>query len=419
MRTTLLRAMTVLTLSAAVTATSMSTATAASAEPASDVRRDAAISTTGDSPTRAARVSLGLPTGVRVIADESGMWVYATPHCSLSKTCTGWIEIPGTGIQIKEANTAPGRFVPWPSSWREGQTVSGGFVRSSGRDVFGYLWYTNGSTPLGSITRPYAVRSITARLASKDDSTRSATITGTATPGASIYRGATEVARVDQWGSWSTTVRDLPIGSSTLTFTQWIGNDRHGSADVTVSFAGQFTPVTVTGPASVNPGVVNTIRGKATPDATFQVVDDDGSVIVPGGPFRVDSSGNWSFDHLVPSGSTEFRFTIVQSAWGQSDTSDPFTLPADTLRDVTVDTVSVRDGVANTFTGTATPGATYRVLNVSDNEIVAGGPFRIDESGKWSFDRVVSRGATEFRFKLEQDPGGRNERSRLFTIPVA
>lgn len=407
---------TALLLTAAVLA-GATPSTAAPADPTSgtqDTLRDGPAPTT----TQQARGSFGSPVNVSVSTDEFGMYVYATPVCSGWKSCRSWFVVPEWNIDVKDVTTTGGYFVPWPSGWREGKSVTSGFVRSYGRDIFGTGWYSKTTTSLGTITRPYAARGITARLTGQDDQARTATISGTATPNAEIKRNGILVARADQWGSWSTTVRDLPLGTSTLWFDQYIDGRYHDRAQVTVTIAGEIVPATVTGPPSVNPGVENTITGRATPGATFQVVDADGEVIVPGGPFQVDAAGRWSFSHLVPAGTTEFRFAIQQTAWGKPVTSELFTLPADTMRPVTVTTTNVRDGVSNTFRGTGTPGATYRVLNVSNNEIVSGGPFSVDEHGSWAFDRVVSRGAKEFRFKLEQTKGQDTDRSRLFTIPA-
>ncbi len=376
---------------------------------------DGAVATT---PAKQPRGSFGLPVNVSVSTNETGMYVYATPVCyGAWKSCRSWFTIPGWGIDVKDVTTTGGYFVRWPSNWREGQSVTTGSVASYGRNLFGFGYYGS-STSLGTITRPYAARAITARLTSQNDQARTATIGGTATPNAEIKRNGIVVDRADQWGSWSATIRDLPIGTSTLSFDQYIDGRYRDRASVTVTIAGEVVPAKVTEPASVQPGAVNTIKGTATPGATFEVVDGAGVVIVPGGPFAVDGQGKWSFDHLVPAGATEFRFAIRQTAWGTPVTSEVFTLPADTMQPATVTTSTVHDGVSNTFRGTGTPGATYRVLNVSNNEIVAGGPFSVDEHGAWTFDRVVSRGAKEFRFKIEQTKGDDTDRSRLFTIPA-
>lgn len=303
------------------------TAVFAGAAPSNAVEHD--LPTTAAQQTRG---SLGVPGNVSVSTNESGMTVYASPVCTgwgLWKSCRSWFVIPGYGIDKKDVTTTGGYFVPWPSSWREGQSVTSGYVSSYGRTILGS--YYGPSASLGTITRPYAARGITARVTSQNDQARTATVSGTATPGAQIKRNGAVVALVDQWGSWNTTVGGLSIGSNTLSFDQYIDGRYRDSASATVTIAGEIVPATVTGPASVAPGVENTITGTATPNATFQVVDAAGTVIVPGGPFTVDGAGKWSFRHLVPAGATEFQFAIQQTAWGKPVTSELFTLPADTV----------------------------------------------------------------------------------------
>lgn len=121
--------------------------------------------------------------------------------------------------------------------------------------------------------------------------------------------------------------------------------------------------------------------------------------------------GTWSFPAHVPLATLEYGFAIRQSAFGRTETSDRFTVPADTFRDVTVDPTPVSAGAVNAFNGTATPGAEYRVVNTSGTEIVTGGPFSLDERGRWTFRRVVSNGATEFRFVIEQATIGSSHRA--------
>nr|GLK32058.1 hypothetical protein GCM10017610_23430 [Curtobacterium pusillum] len=511
---------------------------------------------------------MSVPVNVRVTTSESGFTVYATPRCSGVKSCSSWIHFPG--IDEKEKSTTNGYFIRW-GDWQEG-TSRTGHVHTYARDIFGYGWYTNGSTSLGVVTRPYTARPITARLYGQDDELRSVTIVGTATPTATIRRGGVVVAAADRNGNWSTAVNGLPVGTSTLTFQQYVGETYRDQVSVSVTFrernllagvsganttvvagsvatvyghlraladvttplsratvqlsapagstfadvpstirgeyrtspsgawtpfasddlhngsvstdgrtatfdwvptrsdwtlrAGtelrfgitvrasesasgngsfrmtavgsapqgafdatgatpvtfeqpQLSPVSVTEPTTVTPDASNRFGGTATPGATFEVVDGSGTVIVPGGPFLVGPDGRWTFEHVVPTGSTEFRFAVRQTAFGKTETSRVFTIPADTLHEVRVTTTSVRAGEENTFVGTATPGATYRVLNAWGTEIVAGGPFTIDGYGRWVFDRVVSKGAKEFSFKLEIEKAGRTVTSPLFTIPAA
>jgi hypothetical protein len=528
----------------------------------------------GSSPTpsKDARFkSLAPPYNMSVTTSETGFTVYATPSCSGYSTCRTWFAITEMAIDHKDVTTTNGYFVPWPSTWVQGRTIDTGLAHSYGRDILGWGYSSAKFAWLPPITRPFAERGLTARLTRQDDSTRTAYISGTASPWAVIRRNGVDVAAADGNGSWSTSVAGLPLGTSTLTFEQFINNAVKDRASVSVTFTakdlftgvtgetttlpagtetivdgqlraisdvsapltgakvvftapqgttfpadlstvrgqyraatgggwkdfasdnlvdgvvsadgrtatftwttpadgwslpsgtdvrfgvpvtnpgtapgdGQLTmtavgsapggsfdtaattpvriesgaldPVTVTAPATVSPGEANVFTGTGTPGATFQVVNASGTVIVPGGPFTIADDGTWTFTRVVSAGAQDFRFAVQQTAFGKTETSALFTIPADTMRDVTVATTSAKAGRTNTFEGTATPGASYRVLNVSGTEIVSGGPFSVDRSGRWTFDRVVSTGATEFRFKLEQRLGDATTTSRLVSVPV-
>lgn len=85
---------------------------------------------------------------------------------------------------------------------------------------------------------------------------------------------------------------------------------------------------------------------------------------------------------------------------------------------VTVATKSVSAGISNHFTGTATPGATIRVLNAHGTQIVPG-THEVDTDGNWSFDRILSKGATKFDFVIEQTINGTPTTSDLFSLTAS
>ncbi|WP_418516456.1 hypothetical protein ACNUCX_02630 [Curtobacterium flaccumfaciens pv. flaccumfaciens] len=271
------------------------------------------------------------------------------------------------------------------------------------------------STTIGT-----SVVDLTAEVASVDNEARSAVVTGTATPGADISIGD-ETAKADATtGAWSITVDDLEVGDNTLVVVQKINDREIDRKTVTATVEGrtELAPITLSGPASVTPGRSNTFTGTAEPGATFRVLNVSGTQIVPG-TFEVGADGRWSFDRVVSNGASNFRFVIEQTKNGQVAKSELFTVNASALAPVTVTTpAAVRPGVSNTFTGTAEPGATFRVLNVSGTQIVPG-TFEVNAQGNWTFNRVVSAGASNFRFVIEQTKNGQTEKSELFTINAA
>ncbi|MEV7761604.1 hypothetical protein [Curtobacterium flaccumfaciens] len=271
-----------------------------------------------------------------------------------------------------------------------------------------------------STTVGTSVVDLTAEVSSVDNEARSAVVTGTATPGADISIGD-ETAKADATtGAWSITVGDLEVGDNALVVIQKINDREIDRKTVTATVEGrtELAPITLSGPASVTPGRSNTFNGTAEPGATFRVLNVSGTQIVPG-TFEVGADGRWSFDRVVSNGASNFRFVIEQTKNGHTEKSELFTINASALAPVTVTTpAAVRPGLTNTFTGTAEPGATFRVLNVSGTQIVPG-TFEVDAQGNWSFNRVVSNGASNFRFVIEQTKNGQTEKSELFTINAA
>ncbi|QSB24068.1 hypothetical protein [Curtobacterium sp. 24E2] len=274
-----------------------------------------------------------------------------------------------------------------------------------------------GSFNATSTTETTVAVPLTAEVESVDNDAQSAVISGTATKGAEVSIGEQRTTVDTTTGRWSLTVTGLEDGDNDLLVIQKVNGtevDRK-TVTATVTRDTELAPITLTGPASVTPGRSNTFTGTGEPGATYRVLNVSGSQIVPG-THEIDADGNWSFDRVVSNGAANFRFVIEQTKNGKTSTSELFTINATALAPVTVTgPAGVRPGVSNTFTGTGEPGATYRVLNISGTQIVPG-THKIDDDGNWTFDRVVSNGAANFRFVIEQTKNGQTVKSDPFTI---
>ncbi|NUU12245.1 hypothetical protein, partial [Curtobacterium pusillum] len=195
------------------------------------------------------------------------------------------------------------------------------------------------------------------------------------------------------------------------------------SRTVPIDFGGSeeeesFRPVVVD-QAEVQAGARNTFTGTATPGATFRVLNPSGTQIVAG-EHRVEDDGTWTFDRVVSTGADRLAFVIEQRLGDRTEVSKSFSLPASATRPtpVTVSTGSVVAGVSNTLEGTAEAGARFRVLNGSGTQIVPG-EHTVAADGRWSFDRVVSKGASGLSFRLEvTGAGGFVSTSPVFTVPA-
>ncbi|SBN62185.1 hypothetical protein GA0004736_1085 [Curtobacterium sp. 9128] len=218
-------------------------------------------------------------------------------------------------------------------------------------------------------------------------------------------------------GRWTVDTDALDRSEHVLRVVQYSKGANTTIAEVTVNpgSTSKLAPITLEQPDTVTPGVTNTFTGKGEPDASYEVLNVSDTPVVPG-TLRVDPDGNWTFDRVISADAREFRFKIRQTKDGITETSELFVLPANEgFAPVTLDTRTVRPGEVNTFTGTGPKGATFEVLNASGNSIVPG-RFEIGDDGAWSFDRIVSAGQRDFKFKLHITINGASYTTPLFTV---
>jgi hypothetical protein len=434
------------------------------------------------SPMKETRYSFGTPTNVSVSVSESGMTVYGRPDCNVLAfpTCQSYIRLAEVGLDVPRVSTTNGAFIPWPASWKEGRTVSSGTVHSNGRNVFGVWYYGTTGTSLGAITRPYSQRPITARLDRQDDTTRTAYVSGTATPHATIRRDGSVVATADESGAWNASASGLPLGTTTLAFQQYVDGSYRDQAHVSVTFVAKELLTGITGQTTSLPSGSTTVvqaNVRATADFTGPLSGTQVTFTAPNGTvFPADlrsirgqylspSGGDWTdfgTDNLVngsvsadrrtatftwstssgwsvangtsirfgipidnqsaASGSAELRMSVSGNAPQgalRASTTTPVTFVPGALSPVRLTgPASVSPGERNTFSGTATPGATFEVVDASGLVIVPGGPFTVDEQGRWSFDASVPAGALDYRFAIKQTAFGTTDTSQVFVVPA-
>ncbi|MCS0645251.1 hypothetical protein NQU62_06385 [Curtobacterium flaccumfaciens pv. flaccumfaciens] len=244
-----------------------------------------------------------------------------------------------------------------------------------------------------------------------------ATITATDQRGRELFTAPVTGTRSGV-GTWKASADLTSAAGYELTFTQKTADGRT-SVMRNIAFdaeAQTVEPVTVT-TKTVTAGISNHITGAATPGATFRVLNPSGTQIVPG-THTVATDGSWSFDRVVSKGAAKLDIVIEQTVNGTAKKSGTFSLTASAERNVTVTTKTVTAGVSNHITGTATPGATFRVLNPSGTQIVPG-THTVATDGSWSFDRVVSKGAAKLDIVIEQTVNGTAKKSGTFSLAAS
>ncbi|GGL68889.1 hypothetical protein GCM10009706_04080 [Curtobacterium citreum] len=262
---------------------------------------------------------------------------------------------------------------------------------------------------------------------------------GTATPGATL--------RVGFLTGWQSHPHDIPVGadgtwsfdhtppagseSLLMRFSQRVDGVERVSPVFTLT-AGAGTPAPEVPAELADPAVVTErvqaggkrrIDGTATPGAYLTVLDPDGRTMVPG-ETRVGDDGSWSFEVDVPSTDDTFAFRLAQELGDRRAVSGVLTVHVDGATPPvgrpefvapTVDDTSFVPGVANRFTGTATPGATLRVGFTTGWQ---SHPFDIPVAadGTWSFDHTPPAGETTLQFRFSQTLGDETRVSELFTL---
>ncbi|MBF4614060.1 hypothetical protein ITJ56_05715 [Curtobacterium sp. VKM Ac-1376] len=219
-------------------------------------------------------------------------------------------------------------------------------------------------------------------------------------------------------GRWFVDTDDLDRAEHVLRVVQGSKGANTTTADVMINpgESGRLTPVRVTAPETVTPGVSNRISGTGEPGATYRVLNASGTQIVPG-TLEVDDDGNWSFERVVTSGATKFEFVIEQTKGDQGpEQSEVFSLNANQgFAPIELSTRAVDPGAVNTFEGTGPAGATLTVLNASGTQIVPE-TVTVTPEGTWSFERAVSRGAMKIDFKFAVSVSGSAYTTSLFTV---
>lgn len=334
------------------------------------------------------------PRDVRVETDADGYVVFGTP------ICTGWglyecksgIASGSDASHASRIDTRHGYRISWPSSWKEGETRHVGYLFSLAKDWIAWWYSPNARADLGWVTRPYAPRALTATVTSKDDAARTARVSGTATPGATIELGGTPVATADQSGNWSYTVTGLSVGANSRTFQQYVDGSYKDQKTVSVTIVDPVQPDQITGDrgsATLERGKTTTVystftpkRAFTTPTGRFEVTAPAGTTFAPGqdgqrGEYRSGSSWfAFGGDSLVngarSSDGRTYSFDLGQRNWDVAkDQKFRFGLRVETPVDVSTTTSSTTGHLSGSFTGATFDTTATTDTTVADQPLTA------------------------------------------------
>lgn len=225
---------------------------------------------------------------------------------------------------------------------------------------------------------------------------RQLTLSGSATPGASIriqalsagVPGATVPVRAD--GKWTFTTSDTVAGLVHEVDVRQSTPHGGDSTKLTVrADAASFTPLQVDAPEYV-PGQRLTLSGSATPGNTVEVRVESAAVV--GAKVKAGADGKWSFTtgHVV-TGRTHLA-SISQLAAGVASTKVTIEAPDTSFEPLRVHSTTYVPGDTTHLTGRATAGANIRLtLENPGGKPVPGGVYEqfrtvVGADGVWSID---------------------------------
>lgn len=272
--------------------------------------------------------------------------------------------------------------------------------------------------------------SFAARVDSVDVMSRSAQISGTGTPDATVLIDGRNPQTVGTDGRWTARVTNLPLGTSTLELEQYEGSERTGSAELEVTLtAAPLTFETAFAPGDTSAPVA--ASGTAQAEAEVQLFGPDGAQL--GESVTAGPDGVWETTIPAPNAGGVIRVTAAQFIDGVRDTANEQTRDVDYGTAVSI--AAPADGDAHrggsvAMSGSGEPGSSVEVLEVTgDGERVVGRSSEgVLPSGRWFVDtdgldraehvlRVVqhSKGANTTTAEVTVNRG---ETGRLTTVRV-
>ncbi|MFJ5144060.1 hypothetical protein [Curtobacterium sp. P97] len=342
------------------------------------------------SPVGSTRTIAKAPTGVGLTPLGPDRYqVTGQPHCGVIEyTCqihVGNVGPTSSSDYHWDGGTSTAEF----DGWGYGETRTPTYWTYA-CSVFGCK--NSATVTAGSATRPFPQLGITARVQSKNDTNRSAVITGTATGRAVIKRGGAQVATAtsDRTGTWSATVTGLSTGQNRITFQQWVDGRYRDETSVVVDFPptpGQI--VGDTGTADLQRGATTPVSVSYTAKSAFHtptgklvVTAPEGTTFAPGQDRQRGEyleGGTWhrfGGDSLVDGSRAAdgrtYTFQLGNRDWDVAkDQRFRFTLDVQTPADVATTTSGMTGKLTGSFPGASFDTTATTATTVVDQALTA------------------------------------------------
>ena len=305
----------------------------------------------------------------------------------------GTIDTPAT-LQRCASGAANQQFVQAPNTGSNNpigiglrSTSNNGFLGLSNGETTMYLQSQSTADRLPALDR--FVAAFDGVVSESSVPGRSATITGTASPNASIiYRvngGPERDPKADKDGKWSVNLTGLKLGVNTVHFEQWEpdtdngGNKKTGEFDLDVDL--KVAPVTAKYAFDTQQNMPVQVSGTAEPLALVEIKNAAGDVVASAR--ANDVTGNWQTTVPAPNAGGTYGVRVDQKIDGETVAGPGLNINYGAGVVITTPGNDwVHDGGTLPMTGTGEPGGTVQVRADGKQGVI--GETTVLASGRWN-----------------------------------
>lgn len=343
----------------------------------------------------------------------TGYWSRGTLDCELSDDTT---RLDCTDVYLELFGTkGPGqRGATWLQPILAGNDPM--YVRGLVDD--GDITFGDGLVVTPGTTTAFSYLADTTDFAAQvdrvDPASRSAQLSGTGFPGATVEINSAQNVVIGSDGAWSATVAGLPLGDSSIRIEEFA--TRNG---VPVKTAEQDLAVTITvgavtaaGAFAADPARLATISGTAHTGATVEVRDRDDAVIAT--TTASTTSGRYTVEVSAPNAGGVYATSVNQVIGGERNGSVRVDLDYGAAVSVTTPQQdTVHEGGPLTMSGRGDAGARITVRQQGSSAVI--GSATVLVSGAWNL-RTSALDDREALLEVTQQGRGDNNTRSLVSI---
>lgn len=274
------------------------------------------------------------------------------------------------------------------------------------------LWFKNAGEP---VTIGSGFQAFAGTVTSTDLPQRSAVITGSGQPGASVVLqwGDGEFeddTRVNDEGVWDVELDNLKLGSNPVKLLQYENQQLTGEYDLDVEL--KIADLVVEHEFDSDPSELVTLSGTAEGGAIVEVFNEDDQRVVASAPADA-ITGAWSVELPAPNKAGKYDLNVYQTLQGERASKTPVSI--DYGKQLVVNRPGagfVHPGGQVDVRGTGEPEAT---IEVHEGDRLVGGPVQVRATENWNL-KTVDLNASEHRMTVTQKSKGGNVQTETIVV---